>query len=52
MNKIGEISYPVYVIYLLVLLVAPTILLVAVTIVFSRLLVRWVVEPVEVLRQR
>jgi len=63
--KIGELSYPVYISHLLVLLIlyyltpkfgiSANLLtgsLIVITILFSALLVRFVADPVEVLRQR
>jgi peptidoglycan/LPS O-acetylase OafA/YrhL len=65
LNKIGELSYPVYISHVLVLMVAPIIMgklaippayqtswVVVISVLLSLLLVRYVVEPVERIRQR
>ncbi|GAB3576177.1 acyltransferase family protein [Hymenobacter daeguensis] len=65
LNRLGELSYPVYITHVLVLLVAPVLMsrlriplayqtawVVVVSILFSLLLIRYVAEPVERIRQR
>ena len=65
LNKLGELSYPVYITHVLVLMVAPATLaklhlpqasqtawVVVASILVSLVLIRYVIEPVERIRQR